>query len=399
MPSYDYYIMNMLSIEINLYLNAGWYQKASEAFKQLKKKSIASLVSLDIHKLQTMIEYLQKSTKLSDGFHFIQLVTKSMDFDNSVSESEIVTKCINDLHELAINSKKEYKQKIIPILTEKLRGIGNVTLEEENLVVVNIQVDLDRLDEKLPHMIELSDFLEFCVEGRAITLKENFILSFNVLKFVNILVELINGLISSAALVENSFENISLPDITEQLNNLCIQAEPQSYCDITKKDKKKTRKDPQFTKNTIEETKNCIQQEENYGFRQIPERSPAIPIDFHNAIPDDTLFISMPLNNPQFTPFLKLTFNKDTQQFFPIGSIASSGCNQQGAKLSSILISGEKNKTKRVPLVRLKTLSSTERAIGFVEEINVSADGRKRQMFVISKVVDKKDEQRNNYKL
>jgi hypothetical protein len=45
--------------------------------------------------------------------------------------------------------------------------------------------------------------------------------------------------------------------------------------------------------------------------------------------------------------------------------------------------------------VRLK-IEGTQRAVGFVYE-KITVDGRKKQMFLVSKVVDKKEEERKGY--
>lgn len=384
-------------IAITIYLNNGWHQKAYDTLLQTIANNSSSCI--DIERLTTMKDCLQKQQSLSESFHFIRLILKEykMEDDGSLQQGEIL-KWNEDMYDLATKSQQAYKLKTLPYLIEKLEKIADVKQndEQENLCVT-INVLNQTAIYTLKRFAKYNTDVEICLERNEIILTENFILSIDVKERLNKLVDIIRR-----NCITSNLTSPSTQSITQQIAELSIHPESDTNTEQTKKEKKKTHKTPDFTKIIQEENQDTSLQEFNYGFTQRHGYSPAIPID-SPAIPDDTLFITIPLNSQQFTPFLKLIREEVTGQYHSIASIAPKGFNQQGVKLSSIVIADGNGQPKRVPIARLKILGSEGngklRAIGYVNETNVASDSRKRKLYVISDVIDKKEEQRKGYKL
>lgn len=385
-------IVDFAFIEVYLYLNVRWYQKAYDAFQQIIEDIKFSVtnnsgITIDIMKMVTMKGYLETQPDLSEAFHFIQLMNMFKFIDCKTNKSFV------DMNELFTKSKEAYILKTLPMYVEKLSDMGEVE-QQENIVKVKLQ-DKNHI-ENLSQYFKKNN-LNLKVEVNHIILTESFILSIDAKKHINTMIERIKILKNTENNNDDSAAlNKASRDIVQQLNKLSID-ESRANPDISKKEKNKTYKEAKNNTNTEEKQNNKVSQEVNFGFTQRAEHTPAVPIDFNNTIPNDTYFLTMPLNDLQFTPFFKLFLNEDS-----IRGVATKGLNKQGAKLSSELITDDNYKKKRIPIVRLKILGAEGkgklRAKGYICEENSSVNGHKRKMFLISEVVDKKREQRKGYK-
>lgn len=139
----------------------------------------------------------------------------------------------------------------------------------------------------------------------------------------------------------------------------------------------------------------------NYGFTQISGYSPAIPV-LSSAIPKETLFITIPCNNPAFLPFMSLIYDKESGHYHEVHSIAERGYNKQGVKFGSLWQNDPHQQPKKVPIARLKILGAEGegklRATGTIQQVCQTAPNKFRKLYVIDRVVDKKEEQRKGYR-
>ncbi len=137
--------------------------------------------------------------------------------------------------------------------------------------------------------------------------------------------------------------------------------------------------------------------EETYGFKKPAGFTKIVPI-YSERLPHNALFLTIPEDNPQFTPFYKLVRDEHKTKYFPVHAVAGKGKNQHGVKLGTSTIT-QPNKTKeKIAWARLK-VSGTERAHGYVEQTVRDEKGKERKLYVFREVVEKKKEERKNYKM
>ncbi|MCS5711517.1 ankyrin repeat domain-containing protein [Candidatus Berkiella aquae] len=136
----------------------------------------------------------------------------------------------------------------------------------------------------------------------------------------------------------------------------------------------------------------------HYGFKPLEGYTPPIPI-VNNYIPDETLFITLPCNNPTFLPFFGLCYNKQTNNYHEVRGIAEKGLNQQGVKLSSKWVTGNNQQPTKIDIARMKVLGADGkgklRAIGQVQQEIRTQNNRIRKLYVINEIEEKKKEKRN----
>ena len=170
--------------------------------------------------------------------------------------------------------------------------------------------------------------------------------------------------------------------IEEDLFALTLQDELTSYSIPSSSENERTTSNTQFPNY------------ETYGFVPLPDFTPIIPI-VSSYLPENTLFLTMPDNSENFQPFYKLIRDKHTQAYHEIHAIAD-GVNEQGVKLGT----QREGKTK-VAYGRIKVLGSDgkKRARGYVEQTIILPNGKQRKLYVFREVKDKKQEQRESYKI
>lgn len=165
--------------------------------------------------------------------------------------------------------------------------------------------------------------------------------------------------------------------------------------------KEKTRKNIVIEEESSNTDSDCDNQENNYGFKMNEGYSPAVPITC-DAIPHTTYFLSMPLNDKRFTPYLRMIrtkeLNSDTYKYHSTKRIPEFGYNQHGVKISPLLIKDNNKQPQEFLIARLKFTDTTDRPYGIVEQEIKSSDNVTRKLFLITDITDKKQEMRSNYK-
>lgn len=311
-------------------------------------------------------EYSLKNTLLfNELIHFIS----SDALDNKSTIEALLLPYRETLNQFV----KLYLRDITPSLMEMLKDLGKIMAQEaDNTLICKINAPIVQ-DPSLKRFLKRNQDINCSFAENKILLTTNFILSTN---FKTRFLQLMQILKLPVQLDTSCSMSDAMPSITQQLTDLRIQDE--------NKIKAKTRGTP----NPAKQKRTVLQQNRivpNYDFVQLPCYTKPIPIQFKdNSIPEDTLFITMPLTD-EYAPFFGLFKDKDANCYHPIKGIDPKGKNQQGAKVKS-------------NLVRLKILGCDGqgqlRAWGQVEQEIKLPDNRIKKLFVINEVVTKKVENR-----
>lgn len=186
--------------------------------------------------------------------------------------------------------------------------------------------------------------------------------------------------LQSLLLVEKPIAAIDEPWLTELL----------SVCLISEDEKEKVKKAKDAPKE--DETK-----EETFGFKKMAGFTPIVPM-VSTALPNHTLFMTMPEDNAEYAPFYKLIRNDTKTKYFSVPTVAQKGKNQHGVKLGTVTVTNDKKQREKIAYARLKA-GGTARAHGYIEQSILDEKGKQRKLYVFRKIVDKKDEIRHRYKM
>lgn len=276
----------------------------------------------------------------------------------------------------------------------------NLTLTQEEYATLSIETN---------ELLQKTEGITYTPGVNNIDFNETFLLKNDIHQWINDFIKVLDNKPTVPATIQKT-EKLAEVDSKETLS----LTEKLSSLRFSKpKEKVKTR--PQISSSSSQEEKHfnakkmqpsipqpSAQSEVNtatdkYGFTQLEGYSPAIPV-VSNAIPNETLFLTIPINNPAFVPFLNLCYDRKTNTYHEIRSIAETGNNQQGVKLGSRWVTDPNQPPKQVDIARMKVLGvggkGKLRAIGYSQQ-QITTDSRVRKLYVIDTLTDKKKEKHN----
>lgn len=378
-------------IAATVYASHGWFHKACDTFTKGLAREDNWPVNDLVENFERILSVLPNNLSCGEAFPLLCLLSESIN-NNIKGDLSVRVQILKAKIEDLLNSTKlSYQEIMIEYFSKNFEKYGVIALDEESgnfHLMLNDQHQFENNLSKQAHIfIKKNKDIQFNLNENMIIFNENYIQSFQVKEqleqfFMHFIFMFKVKILPepsqcSQSALETAFAGLTL--------------DPDTYIE-----KLKTKGIPDPNKSKDCGNKDIKIQEE--GFTQVANSTPPIAIYFaNNAIPNNTLFITMPLNNPLFTPFLALMQDSaNSQQYHPIKGIAAKGKNQQGAKLSSQWVTNDKNQREKVDIVRLKVLGADGkgklRATGYKKEQFVSSDSRLLKLYEVSTVVEKKKE-------
>ncbi|MCS5710942.1 ankyrin repeat domain-containing protein [Candidatus Berkiella aquae] len=272
------------------------------------------------------------------------------------------------------------------IISIKMRPFGKVILDRERESLRCILSDslLERVDLQVLNQYDNPQLITYDAHSHEIHFMKAFLLSNQRDKQLRQLIASLSPKESKAA---PSTQAADTEMLCKKLSEVTIEL---------KKPKIKTRP-PQSSQAHSESEPIQKPKTKYYGFKPLDGYSPPIAV-VSDYIPEKTLFITIPNNDPTFLPFLNLAYDQKLDTYHEIRSIAEKGHNQQGAKLGSRWQKMPNQAPIKIDIARIKVLGAEGkgklRATGSVQQEIRTKANKLRKLYVIDQVTDKKAEKR-----
>ncbi|MBN9288274.1 MAG: hypothetical protein BGO43_09480 [Gammaproteobacteria bacterium 39-13] len=360
----------------------GWISKAMHHLSKSLKQLIALQFTPDLLPFEECLKIATLLTKQNKKAKAISLLTQALSFFESADKFLLSP----EFHEIRSTIDQQHKLLSYEFFMERVTGLkqclGSIVSFKINEDMFQLILCLDAEQFNSSNQELISAFLiqhpEFgALKDYQLVLNRDCVFSNTFLGQLRQLKSLL--LIRPKEKIDFS---TAFSQIEEDLFALTLQDELTSYSIPSSSENERTTSNTQFPNY------------ETYGFVPLPDFTPIIPI-VSSYLPENTLFLTMPDNSENFQPFYKLIRDKHTQAYHEIHAIAD-GVNEQGVKLGT----QREGKTK-VAYGRIKVLGSDgkKRARGYVEQTIILPNGKQRKLYVFREVKDKKQEQRESYKI